>query len=310
MTLRLTVLLLVVLTLLPSSLIQLSRAQPVQVTVGQTSVTLSMQLLLQENLTSLPSINTILSESNSSTVLQPILQPINSSLNRLIPGARITSFQLDAQTLNSSGTWRLEENYSIVITGANTNLGSSIRSNLAFIAMNVSQPLMVLDQEINAVGSTYLLAPLNAQDPKITGYFIDGHQTLSAVIPAQTTSTFWLLDFTWVPPISSWPETQDRLKQTTSWTLDLGSPRHNLTYGRKSPEGTLINVHMATYYPTFTISVPANAWVDGNTISFDTPTPSETTMPLIIGASLAALIIVVLWDRRLTSALRIRKRKQ
>jgi uncharacterized PurR-regulated membrane protein YhhQ (DUF165 family) len=67
---------------------------------------------------------------------------------------------------------------------------------------------------------------------------------------------------------------------------------------------------MATYYPTFTISVPANAWIDGNTISFDTPTPSETTMPLIIGASLVALIIVVLWDRRLTSALRVRKRKQ
>jgi hypothetical protein len=271
---------------------------------------MNMQLLFQENVTSLPSINTILSESNSSTVLNPILQPINSSLSRLVPGARITSFQLEARTFNSSGTWRLKENYTIVVTGANTNLGSSIRSNLAFIAMNVSQSLMVSDQEINAVGSTYLLAPLNAQDPKITGYFIDGHQTLSAVIPAQTTSTFWLLDLSWVPPISSWPKTQDPLKQTTAWTLDLGSPRYNLTYGRKSPEGTLINVHMATYYPTFTVSVPANAWIDGNTISFDVPTASETTMPLIIGASLIALIGVLLWDWRLTSAVRIRKRKR
>src|SRR5438309_6786817 len=100
MTLRLTILLLIVLTVLPCSLIQLSRAQPVQVTVGQSSITMNMQLLLQENLTSLPSINTILSESNSSTALQPILQPINNSLNRLIPGARFTSFQLDAQTFN------------------------------------------------------------------------------------------------------------------------------------------------------------------------------------------------------------------
>lgn len=310
MTFRLITLLLIILTVLPSSLVQLSKAQPVQVTVGQSSITMNMQLLLQENLTGLPAINTNLSDSNSSTVLQPILQPINNSLNKLVPGARITSFQLDTQTLNSSGTWRLKENYTIVITGANTNSGSSIRSNLALIAMNVSQPLMASNQEINAVGSTYLLAPLNAQDPKITAYYIDGHQTLSAVIPAQTTSTFWLLDLTWVPPVSSWPETRDPLKQTTRWTLDLGSPRYNLTYGRKSPEGTLINVHTATYYPTFTISVPANAWVDGNTISFDTPTPSENTMPLIIGASIAALIIVVLWDRRLTSALRVRKRKQ
>src|SRR5260370_24594222 len=173
MTLRLTVLLLILLALFPSALIQLSKAQPVQVTVGQSSITMKMQLILQENLTSLPSINTNLSESNSSSALQPILQPINSSLNRLVPGATITSFQLHVQTFNSSGTWRLEENYTILITGANTNLGSNIRSNLAFIAMNVSQPLMVSDQEINAVGSAYLVAPLNAQDPKITAYFID-----------------------------------------------------------------------------------------------------------------------------------------
>lgn len=302
--------LLIILTLLPSSLIQLSKGQPVQITVGQNSITMNMNLLLQENLTSLPTINTILSQSNSSNVLQPILQPINNSINRLVPTARITGFQLHAQTFNMSGTWLMEENYSIIITGANTNSGSNIRSNLAFVAMNVSQALMVSGREINAVGSAYLLAPLNAQDPKITAYFIDGHQTLSAVIPAQTTSTFWLLDLTWVPPISSWPETQDLLKQNTVWTLDLGAPRYNLTLGRKSPEGPFLKIYTATYYPTFTVSVPANAWVDGNTVSFDLPTPSETIMPLIIGVSLVALIIALVWDRTLTRTIRVRKRKQ
>ena len=307
---RWIVLAMIIIIIVPSSLIQFSKGQPVQITVGQSSITMTMNLLLRENLTSLPSINTLLTESNSSATLQQILQPINSSINKLVPTARITGFQLHAQTLNSSGTWLMDENYSIVITGANTNSGSNIRSNLAFVAMNVSQALMVSGQELNAVGSAYLLAPLNAQDPKITSYFIDGHQTLSAVIPAQTTSTFWLLDLTWVPPISSWPENQDFLRQTTSWTLDLGSPRYNLTLGRKSPEGPFLKIFTATYYPTFTVSVPANAWVDGNTVSFDVPTPPETTMPLIMGVSLAALIIALVWDWRLTGALRSRKRTQ
>src|SRR5260370_7832257 len=137
MTLRLTVLLLILLALFPSALIQLSKAQPVQVTVGQSSITMKMQLILQENLTSLPSINTNLSESNSSSALQPILKPIDNSLNRLVPDARITSFQLDAQTFNSSGTWRLKENYTIVITDANTNLDINLRSTLPFTALNI-----------------------------------------------------------------------------------------------------------------------------------------------------------------------------
>jgi hypothetical protein len=310
MSTRWIVTIMILLTVLPSSLIQFSKGEPVQITVGQSSITMNMELVLRENLTSLPAINTSLSESNSSTVLQPILQPINSSISRLVPSARITGFQLHAQTVNSSGTWLMEENYSIVVTGANTNIGTSIRSNLAFIAMNVSQSLMVSNQELNAVGTSYLLTPLNAQDPKITVYYIDGHQTLSAVIPAETTTRFWLLDLTWVPPVSTWPKTQDLLKQNTVWSLDSGAPRYNLTLGRKSPEGPLIKVFMATYYPTFSVSVPASAWIDRNVVSFDIPSPSETTMPIIAGVSLVALIVASLWDWRLTGTLRARKKKR
>jgi hypothetical protein len=310
MTLSRVGLFVIILTVLPSLLVGVVWAQPVQITVGQSSVTMTMNLLVHENLTSLPSINTVLTESNSSTVLQPIIQPINGSINKLVANAKVTDFELRAETFNSSGTWSLEENYSITVTGANTNTGSSITSNLSFIAMNVSQSLIVSNQELNSVGSAYFLTPLNAQDPSVTAYYINGQTTLSAVIPAQTTRTFWLLDLTWVPPVSSWPETQDLLKQTTTWTLDLGSPRYNLTLGRKSPEGPLIGVYTATYYPTFSITVPASAWVSGNTISFDIPTNWEVAMPLIAGVTLIALIAVSLWDRRLSGILRTRRKKQ
>ncbi len=294
------------LTILPSSLIGLSRGQPVDIAVSPSSAKISMNLVLAENLTDLPSFNVYLSQSNSSS----ILQPISNAIRKLVPTADIANLELHAHTSNSTGMWYLVENYSITLNGVITDAGSNIRSNISFLKMNVSQSLIVSNQELNSVGSTYLLAPLNAMDPKSTVYFIDGHQTLSAVIPAQTTITFWLLDFSWVPPVSTWTETNDALKQTTTWSLDLPGPRYNLTLGRKSPEGPLLNALTAIYNPSFKVSVPANAYAVDNTISFDVPSPLEIIMPAIIAISLVALIIAFLSDRRLVSALRIRKKKR
>jgi len=296
----------ILLTVIPDGFIHLSRGQPVNVAIGQNSVTMNMNLVLQENLTSLPSVNIYLTKSNSSSVISPI----NEAFQKLVPNAQITSLELRVKTSNSSGTWLLVENYTIIVMGASRDLGSSIRSNIGFIAMNVSQSLVVANQEVNAVGSAYLVAPLNAMDPKTTAYFIDGHQTLSAVIPAQTTITFWLLDLTWVPPVSKWTESNDVLKQATTWSLTPPGPRYNLTLGTKSPEGPLLRVRTATYNPSFTVSVPANARVDDNTVSFDIPTQLEIAMPALIAVSLAALIVGYLSDRRLTGAQRTRKKKR
>jgi hypothetical protein len=301
-----TILLLLILTILPVCFIETSKGRPIDITVGENSVQVNMNLVLSENLTSLPIFNIYVTQSNSSTVLQPISQ----ALQRLDPNINIKTLTLHAQTSNSTGTFSLAENYSITVTGANTNLGSSIRSNLSFIMMNVSQSLSVSNQELNAVGSTYLVSPLNAMDPKVTVYYIDGHQTLSAVIPAQTTIRFWLLDLTWVPPVSGWAENSNILKQTTSWSIDFPGPRYNLTLGRKSPEGPLIQTYFAVYNPSFSVTVPANAWVDGNTISFDTPTPVESTMPIIIATLLVALAGTFLFDRTLTKAQRTKKKKR
>ncbi len=306
MTLRWIMVVLILLAIFPSSLIQSSRARPIEIAVAQSSVTMNMNLVLQENLTSLPSINIFLTAANSSTVLQPI----TTAIDKLVPVASVASLELRAKTSNSSAMWLLEENYSITVKGASMNLGSSIRANIGFIAMNVSQSLMVSNQELNAVGSAYLLAPLNAQDPKTTIYYIDGHQTLSSTIPAQTTTTFWLLDLTWVQPVSTWTKSEDVVKQSTIWSLDPPAPRYNLTYGTRSPEGPLIRVYTALYNPTFSVSVPANAWADGSSIAFDLPTPVEIAMPAIAAVSLLALVVGSVLNRRLTSVLRARKKKR
>ena len=306
MVLRRVIIVFLLLIVLPISFIETSEGQPIDISVGQSSVQMNMNLVLAENLTSLPPIDIYLTQSNSTS----ILQPINTAFQRLVPSTSIEKLELRAHSTNSSGMWLLIENYSITLNGASTNSGSSMRSNLSFIMMNVSQSLAVSNQELNAVGPAYLLAPLDAMDPKTTVYYIDGHQTLSAVIPDQTTVRFWLLDLTWVPQVSGWTETSDALKQTTSWSIDFPGPRYNLTLGRKSPEGPLIKTWIATYNPSFSVSVPANAWIDGNTVSFDTPTQVESAMPILIAISLTALVATFLVDRRFTKGQRVRKKKR
>jgi hypothetical protein len=304
--------LLLTLTICPAVLVGTSRGQSVQVTVGQTSVTLEMNLLLQENLTALPVFNIEVTASNTSSVYDGALGPVNTAIKNLVPTASVSSLALHAKTMNSTRAWFLEENYSIIVTGASTITGSSDSADLSFIAMNLSQPIPILNQELNAVGSAYLLQPLttiSSQYSKL-GYFINGHQTLSAVIPEQTTRTFWLLDFTWVPAVSTWTSQPDILGQSTTWTLSQTAPQYNLTMGVPSPEGTLLKSFIAIYNPSLSVTVPSNARINRNTISFDIPTSSELAMPVVAGVSLIVLVAATLFDGRITRTIRIRKKKR
>src|SRR5207249_8564874 len=47
------------------------------------------------------------------------------------------------KTSNETGIWTLYENYTMTVIGANTNSGSSIRSNLRFIAMKMTESLQL-----------------------------------------------------------------------------------------------------------------------------------------------------------------------
>jgi hypothetical protein len=304
--------LILVLSLLPAALIETSHGQSIQVTVGTVSVTLNMNLVLRENLTALPAFNLIVTQSNASSVFAEAAGPINDAFRSLVPTSSVSNLMLQARTTNSTGTFLLEENYTIIVTGANQESGSVVNSNLSFVQMNLSQPFPVANQELNAVGKAYLLQPINNLSTFYSKliWFIDGSQALSAVIPGATTTQLSLLDFSWVPPISTWNTQSNILEQSTTWTYNPAQPEYNLTVGVPSPEGPVLKAFTAIYNPTLSVTVPSTARITGNTISFDTPTSSENIMPVVAGASLAILIGATLLDRRVTGPLRIRKKKR
>jgi hypothetical protein len=271
---------------------------------------MNMNLALQENLTTIPSINAYVSLANTTTV-QPVVQMFNSAIQSKVANARVSNLELRIKTSNISSTWLMTENYTLTITGANMNSGSSIKADLGFIPMNISRPIQIGTTETNGVGPTYLLPALVAKAAAYSNlqFYIDGANPRTALIPEQTTKTFWLLDFTWVNPISTWASSNDVLHQTSQWTLDPPTPRYNLTLGVPSPEGPFLATYVAVYNPSMSITIPANAWVNGNTVYFATPTLAETIMPSIVVASLIIAIATLFLDRRLTSPVRARKKR-
>lgn len=288
-----------------------ARAETVNLTVSPNSVTLQMHVLFQENLTSLATVNALIGPGNSTAVLQPIVQPINDTIRRDSPGAKLSSLALTIKSTNNTGMWSLVEDYSLTVTGANSNSGSNVQSSLGFLGLNVSEPLQYAGMELNNIGPAIVLPALQnkvAAFPKLV-YYIDGSHTANSLIPEQTTKEFSLLDFTWVPNVAFWNQTRDLLHQTTSWTWDPADPRYNLTLGLPSPEGLLINTWIGIYNPSFRVTVPASAWVSGNTVSFDTSTPAETIMPIIATSALIVAIGAVIFDWRLGRTQRARKRR-
>lgn len=299
------------LAIFPFCLIQQAKAQSVQVMIGQDSVTVNMSLVLAENLTFLPIVNIHIGSTNSTSVSQPITSTFNKAIQALVPSARVTSLDVRVKTSNTTSMWFLEDDYSIVIAGANANSGSRIQSNLAFIPMNISQSLSIGGTEFNAIGPILLpsLTAIAASSTNIQ-YFIDGSQTRSEVIPAQTTQQTWLLDLHWVTPVSQWNSNSNLLGQSTSWSFSPTLPRYNLTMGLISPEGLPLKVYSAIYNPSITINLPTNAWVNGNTVSFDNPAPGEIAMPVIALTSLIIGLAASFADWRISGQIRFRKKKR
>ncbi len=299
------------LIVLPSILVVQARAESVNITVSHDSVAVEMKLLLQENLTDLSPVDIRVGPGNTSAVIQSVAQPINNTIQSLVTGARLSSLEVEVKAFNNTGIWNLEEDYSMVVTGANTNSGSNIGSNLAFIPMHLTSPIQLNGMELNSVGPAVILPALEAKAAQYSNlkYYIDGSNPRTATIPEQTTKEFSLLDFTWIAPISTWTSNQNILGQSTSWTYDPLAAQYNLTLGIPSPEGILIRVFTAIYTSSVSVTVPAIAWIKGNTVYFDIPTTSEIMIPAIIVAALIIAVVTVFFDRRFTRQIRLKKRR-
>jgi len=302
---------LLVLAILSGVVVVQARAESISIGVTRDSVTVQMNLALKENLTDLPLVYGHLGSANSTALMQAFSEPINSSIQELDPTARLSTLALAVKTSNETGIWTLYENYTMTVIGANTNSGSSIRSNLRFIAMKMTESLQLGGIEVNNVGTALILPALQgkvALYPNLQ-FYIDGSHPTTAFIPEQTTTQFSILDFTWVTPVSTWTTNSNVLGQFTSWTLDPASSQYNLTLGVPSPEGPFLKTFIAIYEPSLIITAPPNAWVDGYTVSFDTSTPAETLMPSVIVASLIVVLVAMGLDRKLTGPLRLRKKR-
>src|SRR5207245_8899202 len=268
-----------------------ARGGPIDVTVTSDKTTLHLNLALNENLTSLPVASIYVDSSNASMLEKPIAQAVQ----KLVPTATISNLTLRARTFNSSGSWLQEENYTLVITGINTNTGGVIRSEVGFLSMSILDSITEGGLELNTVGVTYLLPPLRAQENR-TVYYINDHQTLNSVIPVQTTISFRMLDFSWIPPIFAWTRQDDLLTQLTVWTFNLGGPRFNLTYGTPTPEGTLLKTFTAVYNQSVHLTVAANAWSDGTVVYFVLHTPADILVILIEFLSLYVIMMAYIFD--------------
>jgi len=304
MNARWTPLTFVVLLLVLQSVIHgSSAAAPVDVVVGTSGADVTMNLVVNENLTSLPAMTVHLDSSNSSI----ITSPLQKAIQKIDPKATIASLTLSMTTLNSTGKWTLSENYNFHVDGLSVRAGTMLTSDLSFLFFNLTDPVIVAGNEINYVTRAYILASLSAQ-PQGTAYFINGHQTRDASIPGLTTFSLHLLDFTWVSPLSGWTNNKDILGQTTSWTLNPPD-RYNLTLGPFSPEGVFLKAYEVVYHPQFQVTVRSLAVANGNAIRFDLPSESEIVMPALIIVAVILLVTTLLVDRSLTRQ-NVRRRKR
>ncbi len=296
---------------LSGSLFVSAHATSVTVSVTNDLVTVRMNLGIHENLTKIPIFNAIVNPSNSTNIVLQLITPINNTIQSTVSGAKLSNIAITVATQNNTGVYSLSENYSMTISGANHDTGSSITSNLSFLSMNVTEPMQTNGLELNFVGQAWILPALQAQAARYPNlkFFIDGSNPSTITIPAQTTKEFALLDLNWVPPVSLWNSNQSILAKSTSWQYSPQSLQYNLTLGIQSPEGVFTNRWNAIYRSDINMTVAANAYANGNSISFDTSTPAEAIMPLVVVACLALAVFAVVLDRRIAKPFRIKKKR-
>ena len=307
----LIVLLLIGLAIAPPAKAQYTSSE--NVFVNRDSVTVSLSLSLVENLTRLPTVNAVLGSSNSSQLAESMTR----SIQKLEPGASVTTLRVSARTmlLNANlSLWLLKENYDFTVQGANTDTGSSVKTDLTFLSMNDSDPVKLNGTEINNVGTTYLLQPLNnLPTTQKSRFFVNNRIFLNKVFPDEATSRFNMLDLSWIPSFDRWTPLSGPLDKSTVWTVSPPPP-YNMTIGLNSiteaSEIFYFPIYLAVVDPTLMLTVSeGNAVVDGRTLTFQLPVVAEIIMPILVLVLIATSIASLILDRRLTKTRRIKKKR-
>src|SRR5207245_10017498 len=115
------------LVILPCLLVADSKAEAVAVSITGNSVMIKMDLVLEENITTLPLVNVQIGPPNST-----LSQLIQSAIQKSVPGASLSSGEMSAQTANSSRLWKLSERDTMHDTRARTDTSGRISIHTGF----------------------------------------------------------------------------------------------------------------------------------------------------------------------------------
>src|SRR2546428_1083025 len=127
----------------------------VTINISQQALTLNYHLVLTENLTTLSPTSASLDASNNSSIVKPIIQSIQSAMQKLTPKATVDESQFKLQTSTaevnpSQGMWAIRLNMTIAVTGVETiESGGAVSYDTDFVSMNMSDPIQVAGLELN-----------------------------------------------------------------------------------------------------------------------------------------------------------------
>lgn len=281
----------------------------VDVALANDTVTLTMSLNVDENITDVipQGIRLHVNPSNSSL----LIIPMEKAMQALTPSSHISMLRSEIQTRLIDARlhmWEIQENYTLTVTGVKTDNGAVARWNMAFLSMNMSDSLRIGTTEINNVGREYLLPGMKNLTSFQTIYFINGGKFTKPNLAGNFTSKFSILNLAWIPPVSRWDHQYEPFGSST-WSFTPPVPYYNLTLGVGQRENIFLKSYTAVYSPKLHLTAPPRAQADFTTITYDLSTQTEFAMPIIVGVSVAGLVLSSLMDRRVTRQVR-GKRKQ
>ena len=291
--------------LLGPSLLAPASGAVITVTVSRDSVSIQMNFELTENLTtSLPTLDTVVDQSS------PVLAPMQSGFQSMVPEARIEQLSLHARTEqidNRTGLWVFQENYTITLSGVTNNSGGRIAADLAFLSSKNNQSITVSGVELNNVGRSYLVQGYQRFPPDSkTRYFAQTGEYTLPVTPELFTSSFSILDLSWTSHGVDRTGGYQPFNSSTIWNLQPRITPYNVTVGvGLTTEQTFLKKYVAYLGSSVEIIAPPSAQADGTTILFDLPTIAETIAPIIIVISLITAIATFLLERRISKPIRL-----
>ncbi len=306
--------LLLVFMLIPSFPISTAQTSP---TPGQYTIALSndhvsvaLNTLLTQNITTMPPVSFTLTGQNSS----PVAAALSNFIRQTVPTATVADLNLK---YSSNGTL-VSLGLSFTLLGvASADRWGAARANAAWRSLQVLDDLQAGGAAVNLVGKHYLAEGLlsladEAFHPRPTvriSFKVNG-RTTSPLRVKQVAPTLNLLDFSSLgTPLDSW-QTQFSISGIdTTWNRDTGFDIAATTIISEPGGAPNVLSEAATYKVNAMIEAPGLAQTQGDDIFYG----SSLLEPLFTGLIVLVTVLAMgsyMADRRLTSRRRQKTKRR